>query len=117
MSQQIAQTLSIQKQFVAPRMRVIETGQKNRRLRNLIAPGLLFVTLLAQISIRVEIVEKGYQLEQLRESALKADSSLRQLKLDLAVATRPSDLTNSAQKSLDLLPVNPNHVRAMLEEQ
>ena len=96
-------------------MRIVEHGSRRRRVRNLIAPGLLFLTLLAQISIRVEIVEHGYRLEQLRESALKADASLRQLKLDLAVATRPADLTNAAQKTLGLYPVNPNHVRAMLE--
>ena len=115
MSCQFVQTMSIQRQFIAPRMKV-RRKRRARRLRFMLAPLLLFLTLLLQISVRVQIIERGYSREQLRADALRKDTELRQLKLDLALSTRPADLTRSAESRVGLKPVDPKLVRALLDK-
>ena len=117
MSHQIVQTMTVRRQLVAPRIQVARPPRPRRirrRLRAMLAPFLLFITLLAQISVRVQLVERGYELEQLRSAALGKDTELRQLKLDLALATLPTDLTRSAESRVGLRPVDPQKVRAMI---
>ena len=108
-----SQVLRMQDQFVNPRANARERRPRRRSRKHLIAPLLLFFTLLLQLWVRVEIVERGYRLETLRESALKQDTSLRQLRLELAYVSRPKSLTDQAGQKLGLNPLCPQRVRRL----
>jgi len=86
------------------------------RLKRLIPPALLFATLLLQLSIRVQIIESGYEVERLRSSALKKDAELRRLRLELALATTPRLVSEAAEQRLHMGTVTPERVRAVSEE-
>lgn len=115
MHTQVAQTVSIERQLIMPRANV-RVRRRKRHLKRLIAPLLLFVTLLAQISIRVRLIEEGYEFERLRVEALAKDSALRQAKMELAMVTRPGDVTEKATKRLGFVGADPVQVRALLED-
>ena len=72
---------------------------KKRRLiglKDFIAPTILFSTLIFQLWLRIEIIEKGYKLESSREIALKNDAQLRELQMQLAKLTHHTNLENKA---------------------
>lgn len=96
----LAQPLGMYQQAIFFRQDAIaqETKKSKVQLRDLAAPLFLFFTLLLQIWFRVEIVSKGYELQVQREKALRQDSELRQLNLDLAVLTHSKNLGEEAAK-------------------
>lgn len=115
MSYQAVQTLTIQQQAVVPRLAVKQLRRSRKRMSHLLPPILLFSTLLLQLTIRIEIIEHGYEVERLRAIALQKDAQLRQLRLDLAYATRPKLLSESATKRLELGLLSPERVREIPE--
>src|SRR5262249_9132649 len=106
----IAQALTLQQQFVVPKARV-HAQRPRRKLAHLLPPIFLFAALLLQLIIRIEITERGYTLESLREEALKADNELRTLRLQLALVTTPTRLTDVAEQKLGMNPLCPQRVR------
>ena len=117
MSYQAVQSYGIiRRQTVAPRKINIQRARRRVRLRRLLPPVLLFSTLLLQLCIRVEIIERGYEVERLRSSALKKDAELRQLKLELALATTPRLVSEAAEDRLLMQTLAPDRVRAISEE-
>lgn len=86
-------------QFVSARR---EFAEGYSRLRVFVPAVFLFCVLIAQLWVRVAIVTKGYELEQLRQSALQADAELRDLKLKLAYASRPAEVAERAKAGLGM---------------
>lgn len=84
-----------------------------RSLRRLVAPALLFFTLMLQLWIRVSIMEGGYDLERLRAQAVKSDVLLRQLKFERALVTRPGTLSGEARSRLGFEPTMPCQIRKL----
>ncbi len=100
----LAQPLQMYQQAVF--VREVKSHKTNPlKLRYLWAPLFLFITLLLQIWFKIEIVSKSYQLEAIREEALKNDSQLRQLNLELAVVTHSKKLGEEAAKLGFVAPV------------
>jgi len=92
------------------------TNRNSRRVRrasvaDLLPVVVLFFVLVAQLSVRIVIIEKSYSLEQLRFSALERDSELRQLKLELAYATRPMVIASKAKEDLNFIPLSVQKTR------
>ncbi|MFN8389296.1 MAG: hypothetical protein U0136_03295 [Bdellovibrionota bacterium] len=108
-----SQVLTIDQQVSVPRARV--RVARRRKKRHFVPPLILFCALLAQLVIRIEIIERGYRLESLREQALKLDNDLRSKRLELALVTRPKTLTDAATSRLGLSPLCPQRVRHIAE--
>lgn len=100
----LAQPLQMYQQAVFAR-EIKPSKSKPLKFRHLWAPLFLFVTLLLQIWFRIDIVSKSYNLEAIREKALKNDSALRQLNMELAVITHSKKLGEEAAKLGLLAPV------------
>ena len=105
----LAQVVNISEQVVLPRMNVKEV--KRQSSWQLLPPVLLFVVLLAQLTIRVQIIGQGYALEELRAQAVRSDAVLRDTKLKLAYATRPRQLVEKASKELGMVTLCPQRIR------
>ena len=76
-----------------------------------IVPLTLFVVLLLQLWVRVNIIQSGYELEALRSNALKNDAYLRHKRLELAYLARPDVLRKRAAIELKMVPLAPQRVR------
>jgi hypothetical protein len=111
-----AHVLRIHQQVIVPRAQV-RSRRGRRAWKHLLPPVLLFSALLLQLTIRIEIIERGYRLENLREQALKQDNHLRSERLELAFATRPKILTDEAKQRLHMLALCPQRVRQLSAEQ
>lgn len=108
----LAQVVHIREQVVLPRLNVTEV--KTARSWPVFPPLLLFLVLLFQLSIRLQIISQGYSLEQFRSQALSQDSELRELRLKLAFATRPKHVGEKAATALGMGPLYPQRVRQIL---
>ncbi len=116
MSYPVVQSLKVEQAFLPPRARVGVHGKQRRRgrkLARLVPPFILFCTLLMQLSIRLAIIEHGYELETLRGQALTADTELRQRRLELAMSTRPKQMADRAQNKLGMSLVPALRVRTL----
>ncbi len=103
-----AATLS--EQIILPRnFRSSLRGQ----LWQLLAALFLFVSLLSQLFVRVSIIHSGYELERVRSVALKNDVELRELHLQYATLSRPTELSEIAKKSLGMVETPRDRVRSM----
>lgn len=111
MSTAAAQISSLGNQVVIPRSLARVRSLKHRQI---IPAVLLFIALAAQLWVRITIIEKGYSLEKLRETALENDIRLRQLRLDYAYLTRPMVLTERAKKELRMESLVPQRIRRMV---
>lgn len=99
---------SLTQQFVAPR----DTTYRERFHRREIAAAIfLFVTLLVQLVIRLELIGRRYELGELRAEALKHDSELRELRFEYAALTQPSKLEARAAGELSMMPTVPQQLR------
>lgn len=77
-------------------------------------PGVfLFLVLVAQLSVRLQITEYSYELEQTRTEALRKDTQLRKLRLELAYVSRPQALRNEAEVRLGLVKTLPQQLRTL----
>lgn len=99
----------------------VSTKTLRKRVRSalqvqLVAGTLLFLALSLQLWIRVVTIEKGYQLELIREAALKNDGRLRQKRLELAYAARPNELSKLATAGLGMEPLPPQRVRKVTQQ-
>ncbi len=113
---QAMQSLRVEQAFLPSRARVGVHGERrkmSRKLARLIPPFVLFSTLLMQLSIRLAIIEHGYELETLREQALSVDTELRQQRLELAMTTRPKLIAERAEKRLGMNLVPAVRVRTL----
>lgn len=70
-----------------------------------------FIVLLAQLWIRVSLIQSAYTLEYLRKKVLSNDSFLRQQRLELAYRTRPSALLEQAKARLSMEVSPPQRIR------
>jgi hypothetical protein len=95
---------ALQRQIVAERVEV----QSHPR----ILPSLcLFLVLIAQLSVRIMVVDRAYQIEELRTTALRNDVVLRELKSRYSLLAGPSQVTVRAKSTLQLVPLSPQRMR------
>ena len=96
---------------------VVRSSRTRRRvlIRHFVAPCILFVALAAQLYVRMSIVERGYELEQLRSHVVMQDTKLRAIELDFAFLTRPQMLTTRAARTLRMMQPSPVQVRRFAE--
>jgi len=78
---------------------------------HLIAVSFLFLALLCQLVVRLNVLQTCYEIESVRVNALQYDSELRELKLKFAVLTSPEKLIVEAENRLALTPTNRNEMR------
>jgi cell division protein FtsL len=88
---------------------------KKMPLSYMAAAVFLFVSLLGQLTVRVQYMELGYALEASRAEALKYDARYRELKVEQALLTRPTRLTEMANNKIGLEPTSPQQVRRVSE--
>lgn len=89
------------------RLRVLRPSTRQQ----LAAFSALFCSLLLLVSVRVNILQRSYDLENVRLSALQNDTKLRELKLEYAYQTQPARLRERAIKELGMRPLMPQQVR------
>ena len=77
----------------------------------IVISALLFLVLLAQLSIRVQILDTGYDIESVRTELLHSDTEYRELRMKYAFVSRPSSLGNKAQSDLGLNTTVPQRLR------
>lgn len=79
--------------------------------RRIVLPVCLFFVLLAQLWVRISIINAGYELEQLREQVLTNDERLRAARLEWAMKTRPLEVMEVAKRKLGMIPLTPQYIR------
>ena len=82
---------------------------------NFVAVSFLFVALLCQLVVRLQVLQTCYEIESVRVNALEYDSELRDLKMQFAVLTRPESLAVEAENRLALTTTNRDELRAVKE--
>lgn len=92
---------------------------KNRRAKriNLVVATALFVVLAAQLWIRLEIVGRGYELEELRAEIVETDARYRGLAVEYEGLVTPDKLKQRAERELGLRALEPARVRRMYDDQ
>lgn len=90
---------------------VVERVEEQTAGPRLVPSLLLFVALVAQVSVRSMVVDRAYQIEELRTQALKNDTVLRELKSRYSLLAGPSQVTERARSSLQLVPLSPQRMR------
>jgi hypothetical protein len=90
--------------------RFAQRGQSSKK-HSVYAAITLFAVLLMQLSVRLSITERAYQLEERRESILAKDILLRETKLDLAKTIDPIFLKRHARQRLQMGVTPPQRIR------
>jgi hypothetical protein len=91
-----------------PVVREVDAGQRRRFRRTLGLGGLFVAMLLFAAWQHREVVERGFQLEDLRSRLAQAESALRKQRLEYAVLTRPQELERRAAAELGMRPPTEN---------
>ena len=68
----------------------------------ILAGSLLFVVLIFQLLVRVQITREGYRLERLRAAMIENDNTLRQLKYEYGRLSRSTFLEKRARSELKM---------------
>ena len=84
-----------------------------KRRASFVLVATLFVALLAQLVVRLRVIELGYRVEQVRRSVLQNDSRLRDLDFRYSASTRPQVLRWRAEQELGLIALTPSRVRRL----
>ncbi len=90
---------------------------RDRNLARIIPASLIFLALITELWVRIEILRTGYVLETFRASALKNDVLLRDLNSQYALYTSPARISNRAQENFSLRPTTPQRVRRLVLEE
>lgn len=102
-NQKYAFNRKVERQYVAPRKKTFSWT---------IAPAcFLFVVLMLQLHVRLSIVGKSYDLEQLRDSAMQKQDQIREIKLSLERVTEPDFIMQMAKTKLNLALTPPQRIR------
>jgi hypothetical protein len=88
--------------------------RKRRYLTLLLPLATLFIALLFQVVVRIQIIHAGYLVSEKRQRALELDRELRELRSELAVATSPRVLMTRAEKELGLTVTPPQRLRTIV---
>jgi len=70
----------------------------------------LFTALLVQLVVRIEVTQKTYSIEKVRQNALQNDMELRDLKLNYAWLTSPGQIARRASETLGMVSTDPGDV-------
>ncbi|MCB0330647.1 MAG: cell division protein FtsL [Bdellovibrionales bacterium] len=92
-------------------------ASKSKTRTHLIAVLLLAVSLSYKVWLKLETVELGYRIAELREETQMLNYERQELELQLSVATRTDLLSKRAYEELNLRAPNPDQiVRVVLEK-
>ena len=104
-TRQPARTLNVRRPLVAPEMDRRRLLQAMRRwlVRRTILLGLVLVGLcIAQVWVRLQVTDVGYQLSAARQMEQRLEQQRRELEVELAMLRDRSHLGELAQKRLGL---------------
>lgn len=82
--------------------------------RRILPFALLFISLLFQLFVRIQIIQTGYRVHNERARALELDRELRELRSQLAFATSPKQLLARAEKELGLTVTPPQRLKTVV---
>ena len=100
-----ARTLTVRRPLVAPEMDRRRILQAMRRwlVRRTIALGLVLVALgMAQVWLRLQVTDLGYQLSAAREMQARLEQQRRELEVELAMRRDRSHLAELATRRLGM---------------
>ncbi len=72
---------------------------------------MLFMVLVAQLIIRLRIIDVGYEIEQARAAVVARDAQLRSMQSELHSFERPQLLRERAAKELGMQKLTPHTLR------
>jgi cell division protein FtsL len=104
-TRQPARTLTVRRPLVAPEMDRRRIVQAMRRwlVRRTILLGLVLVGFcMAQVWVRLQVTDLGYQLSAARQMQQRLEQQRRELEVELAMLRDRSHLGELAQKRLGL---------------
>jgi cell division protein FtsL len=104
-TRQPARTLTVRRPLVAPEMDRRRIMQAMRRwlVRRTILLGLVLVGFcMAQVWVRLQVTDLGYQLSAARQMQQRLEQQRRELEVELAMLRDRSHLGELAQKRLGL---------------
>lgn len=78
---------------------------------NFVFAFCVFVLLLGKLFIRLEIMEKSYQVESVRNELLSEDAAYRELKAKKAMKANPRGLIKDSGSRLGLYATTPGQLR------
>ncbi len=87
----------------------------DRRTSKLFLPVLLFIVLLAQVWVRITILNSSYELEQIRQTLVSNDERLRAVRLDWSMKSSPNAIRIQAKRNLNMIPLTPQFIRTISE--
>lgn len=82
----------------------------------LLLPVLLFCVLLAQVWVRITILNSSYELQQIRQSLIQNDERLRAARLDWSMKSSPNAIRIQAKRNLGMVPLTPQFIRTVSEK-
>jgi cell division protein FtsB len=100
-----ARTLTVRRPLVAPELDRRRLLQAMRRwlVRRMIALGLVLVALcMAQVWLRLQVTDIGYQLSAARQMQVRLEQQRRELEVELAMLRDRSHLAELATRRLGL---------------
>ncbi len=87
------------------------SGSRTKQIWQFFPPFLLFAVLIAQLWVRVTIIERSYELEEKRSEVLELDRTLRQINFDYDFISQPAHLVKRAKSELGMNSVSPQQIR------
>jgi hypothetical protein len=94
----------------------VRSASRKGLIRHYLLALVLFLTLIFQLSVRLQVTNLNYEIEQLRIEALRNDDKLRKLGLDYAYLTSPKVLSEMAEEKLGMESIAPQRVRRLTIE-
>lgn len=73
------------------------------------------MVLVAQLVIRIRIIDVGYDIEQTRAAVVSRDATLRALQSELHSFERPQLMRERATKELGMVGLSPHTLRVLPE--
>lgn len=111
----VVQSLRLSEPGVIFPVRTPQEVVRHRTFAKPVIPAfVLFFVLVLQVCVRLEFMNLGYELHLLRSEALRRDSLLRELRLQAAQLSSPSEISKRAPGELRLIPTPPQNVRRVI---
>ncbi len=115
MSTQFYNPTLVQRDWFESQSSSVRRAKGNTKNSKLVLPILLFVVLLAQVWVRITILNSSYELEQMRQTVLHNDERLRATRLSWSMKSSPSAVKQRAKKTLNMIPLTPQFIRSIPE--
>jgi hypothetical protein len=77
---------------------------------HLLTLALLIVSFTYKVFIKIEEVDLGYRIAEVRKDTVLLDMQRQEMELQYSVATRPDLIEQRARNKLDLMPSEPHQI-------